>query len=500
MILALILATIDRLPNPEESILDPRPILTPLALQYFPFPPFRDARHKFAQSSAKQQTTGPTNRIPVQNVSANFPLEHLQQAYQNNIPFYHHYDHESLEVHRASRKSRQKSPRVMYLTSATLVIVPATLHHQWSNEINKHCDHTLKYLVVEENGSLPPAQVLAGRFDLILMSHTRFSREARKNDLEKLYKQPPCRCSVPPGQTVRIRWKRLVIDEGHVASAKSIETNLMTLVKHISVQYKWIVTGTPTTNLMGLRFGENSNSADATNAIQKALQLKLLSQEGSLSSEKYDGDGDAGDTIEELELQYPDESTEPSEKRQRWTKQDRHDLKKLGNMLVYFLEGPRFASEPSLFTSHVIDPLMYRTGALPGSVRVLRQVMESVMIRHRVEDIENEVTLPPLQQETILLDMDPYAVMTYNVMQSSVVINAVDSERVGSDYLLHSDNVKELRQTIENISQAMFWHVDDMLFSVEERVARFQEYSERAAQKLAEGKISKQDFDMLQKR
>lgn len=43
---------------------------------------------------------------------------------------------------------------------------------------------------------------------------------------------------------------------------------------------------------MGLRFGENSNSADATNAIQKALKLKLLSQEGSLSeSEKYDGDG-----------------------------------------------------------------------------------------------------------------------------------------------------------------------------------------------------------------
>ncbi len=45
----------------------------------------------------------------------------------------------------------------------------------------------------------------------------------------------------------------------------------------------------------------------------------------------------------------------------------------------------------------------------------------------------------------------------------------------------------------------MFWHVDDMLFSVEERVSRFQEYSERAAQKLAEGKISKQDFDMLSK-
>ena len=37
-----------------------------------------------------------------------------------------------------------------------------------------------------------------------------------------------------------------------------------------------------------------------------------------------------------------------------------------------------------------------------------------------------------MQQETVLLDMDPYAVVTYNVMQSSIVINAVDSERTGT--------------------------------------------------------------------
>lgn len=49
----------------------------------------------------------------------------------------------------------------------------------------------------------------------------------------------------------------------------------------------------------------------------------------------------------------------------------------------------------------------------------------------RIEDVEKEVSLPPMRQETVLLDLDPYAVMTYNIMQATIVINAVDSERIG---------------------------------------------------------------------
>ena len=184
IILALILATIERLSTPEEDIrvLDPRPVLTPLALEYFPSPLFEDARQRFAHG--KQRTEDVTTRVPsltefllhrarthparpgVPQTAYSSSLTHIWEAYEHNTPFYHHYDEEPLETLRTSRNKRLLGPRTMYLTSATLVIVPPTLLHQWVNEINKHCDENLTYLVVEDAAELPLAQTLATHFDV----------------------------------------------------------------------------------------------------------------------------------------------------------------------------------------------------------------------------------------------------------------------------------------------------------------------------------------------
>ena len=51
--------------------------------------------------------------------------------------------------------------------------------------------------------------------------------------------------------------------------------------------------------------------------------------------------------------------------------------------------------------------------------------------------MEQDVRLPFLDHETILLDMDHYAVKTYNLIQATIAVNAIDSERKDQDYLFH---------------------------------------------------------------
>ncbi|KAI0784409.1 SNF2 family N-terminal domain-containing protein [Abortiporus biennis] len=512
MILALVLATLGQISAPEESVLDVRPILTPLALRTFPYPPFSTTRQHLAQGDKRwskrdravassvpslrqlliHQLRTQTEHYTPQKVHEALEDSGLWPAYRNNTPFYLHHISDPMPSARSRRrKADDIRPRVVFLTSATLVVVPPNLLAQWKNEIYKHCEDSLRVYFAEDNTPLLPATQMASDFDIILMTHPRLAKEDKRNKIEKLHTWKLCRCVPSPNSKLlgvpscqcnqffdvspllQIRWKRLVIDEGH--GLANDRTNLASIIKSLSVERMWVVTGTPTTNLMGLQFGVGSElqypeddpetvSSDPTVCMVHMNFLRLLTPfafqlEPSLSPSSPDND-------EGQEEIHPEEHTRV------WTKNDREDLKKLEHIIIDALQVSRFAADSKLFSSNIIAPLMDPSGPLPGSIQVLVQVMESVMIRHRIEDVEEDVLLPILMQETVLLDLDVYGVKTYNVMQAVIAINAIDSERTDIDYFFHQKNTTYLQTLVGNISQAMFWHIDEKVYNVDEIVGR----------------------------
>lgn len=45
--------------------------------------------------------------------------------------------------------------------------------------------------------------------------------------------------------------------------------------------------------------------------------------------------------------------------------------------------------------------------------------------------MENDVLLPPMTHDIIYMDLDDYALKSYNAMQAGLAVNAIDSEREG---------------------------------------------------------------------
>ncbi|GLB34634.1 putative SNF2 family protein N-terminal domain [Lyophyllum shimeji] len=512
MILALVLATIDQISSPEESIVDDRPVLTPLAFRYFPSSECIAARKRFHRSRedtfpiqgsrvpslvellVHRRRTTPDTRIFNLNTPSGLEIDAKMaemkaqvdqippgELLRLNAPFYYHYRGEPTVAERSPRKSSDPGPRKMFLTSATLIIVPPNLLSQWDREIHKHCEYPLRVLILRSGTPMPSVTSLASDYDIILMTYKRFTIENNHNKIQKLHSWKVCTCPTIPGSRVpdctckvldvspllQIRWKRLVIDEGHVSA--SLSTVLTPFTKLLSVERRWIVTGTPTTNLLGLSLGEKTNK-----------KARRQAEDGMHS------DGDGSDSGSEGSEQSQDPSVLPSPSSSPlpasnvpprvWTKYDREDLGKLGKMISHFIAVPQFTACPKLVSTHVIEPLLDPQGPRPGAIQVLNQVMEMIMIRHRIEDVEEDIFLPPVMHESVLLDLDPYAVKSYNAMQAAIVINAVDSQRTDQDYMFHPRNADVLQTTVKNMSQVMFWSTDDSLYNVDEIVRNSQEF------------------------
>ena len=229
---------------------------------------------------------------------------------------------------------------------------------------------------------------------LLIDFFVEFTVEANSQDVSKLHSWKRCSCHEFPSSRVpvclcqtnevspflQIRWKRLVIDEGHVSA--TLSTTLVPFAKLLSVERRWIVTGTPTTNLLGLSFGTKSSEMDDSQLeCIKAAESKDVEdgEKDEFRTWEVDEECDEMTDIDEMRV----DSSTSRESTRIWSKYDRGDLNKLGNMIAHFIAVPQFYADPRLVASHVIEPLLDGTGPRPGSIQVLNQVMEMIMIRHR---------------------------------------------------------------------------------------------------------------------
>lgn len=134
-------------------------------------------------------------------------------------------------------------------------------------------------------------------------------------------------------------------------------------VRQLSIQHKWIVTGTPTSNILGLSLGRTTDDHESDHYVDSVESVLDYPQSG------------------------PPTATSPSQDDgcyvRIWGSYDSLNLRKLGTMIGDFLAVPQFRADPKSFSVHVSTPLCDRRGPRPGAIDVLSQVMQTVMVRHR---------------------------------------------------------------------------------------------------------------------
>ncbi|KAL3419284.1 snf2 family helicase [Phlyctema vagabunda] len=350
--------------------------------------------------------------------------------------------------------------RKILLTPATLVIVPANLVEQWVLQIKVHTT-SLKYLVMDSSKKqLPPAAELA-EYDIILFSKQRFDKEAKDGSDQQGRRETTssrvCRCPyigatrdrncicfqadrVYRSPLKELHFKRIITDEGHTFgnSSNKTATEGITVVDYLQVSARWIISGTPTPGLHSKEVTMSHTENESANTLNSLISL------------------DSGAT----QCGREDQQAEVVSDEALFFKQERKDLEKLGHIAKIYLKARPWANAPddydsASWTQYVMQP---RHGSNShGNMACLRATLESMIIRHRIEDVEKDIKLPPMHQKVITLEGSSLDNMSLNTFSLMITSNAITSERKDADYLFHPKQRKALQELVSNLRQASFF-------------------------------------------
>lgn len=297
--------------------------------------------------------------------------------------------------------------KTYFLSNSTLIFVPDNLFHQWNNELKKHVDDSylnklfisnqFKSSIISKYSTytheIPQNLIQILGYDLVIISHSLLAKQEMEEASAILKK---------------IYWKRLIIDEGHSTSSKNSKTSL--LCKEIQAERRWAVTGTPTSGLTRLEMDEEDEN-ERVKTTKKA---------------KY--------TV-------------------KTTINEKDDLGKLGAIVSSFLNVEPYHTKPKLWTEMVSKPLANNRY---GSTLSLSNLLNNIVVRHSLKDVEHDLKLPQLHHTPVFLKPSYHNKLAVNLFTAVLAVNAVSSERTDIDYMFHPSNRQQLRRLITNLQRATF--------------------------------------------
>ena len=342
------------------------------------------------------------------------------------------------------RPSTIPQGKTIRLSTATLIIVPQNLLSQWRCEISEHVEEDcLKVLCFDSAGGLPfpPANQLL-QYDIVLMSRQRFEREmvpsetakARSKAKAKFAAKSGCSCSLDEdchcstsneyqSPLKDLHFLRIIMDEGHEFSSSGRQSRAYWALQMLHVDRRWVVSGTPANGLVGVEVGKATyETSDPIDNALKATNADVLQ----------------------------------ARRKELILSQERKDLEKLGLIVAGFLQLKPWSNskdeDPASWQKYIMP---YEDGR--RKVRSLKTLLESLVVRHRIEDIEADIQLPVLHNRVVYLQPSWHDKLSINLFILTLTANAVTSERVDEDYMFHPKNRRQLNILISNLRQSGFY-------------------------------------------
>ncbi|MCJ1320791.1 hypothetical protein MMC15_006132 [Xylographa vitiligo] len=342
------------------------------------------------------------------------------------------------------------------LSSATLVIVPANLVNQWLREYHIHFEEkSLSLFVIDDlHKPIPPASDLRD-YDIILISKTRFERESSSHDatMKAMKKRVSCQCPSGSCQCSNhllqyhsplkdLHFLRLIVDEGHAFASTGASNNAGKVLNELHVERKWIISGTPTSGLMGVEV-----DMAAMEALEGVSSTNVEAKQEALAARR-----------KEIAIA-----------------QERKDIEKLGNLVVKFLQLKPWANLKQNDSASWYKYVM-TSRAGTRNITSLKGTLESLVVRHRIKDIEMDRPLPPLFNKVVHLEPSYFDKLSINIFILVLAANAITSERVDRDYMFHRSNRKPLDELVRNLRQSGFYWTGFSAHQISETVRVSAEY------------------------